>query len=43
MKYQRSLNFDETTWDVVDSLRQDVTRSRYLEKIIREKIGVKNE
>jgi len=34
MKTPRSMTFEEDTWKKIDSVRGDVPRSRFLEKIV---------
>jgi len=39
MKYQRSINLEHSVWEKLDSLKGDVPRSKFVEKIICKSIG----
>ena len=42
MRYNRSINLDEKTWTLLDSKRQDVPRSRFIEKLVIQSLEVEN-
>jgi len=36
MKYNRSISFDQELWSKIDKLKGDISRSRFLSKVIAE-------
>jgi metal-responsive CopG/Arc/MetJ family transcriptional regulator len=41
MKIRKSLSFDEEMWEVIDKLRGDVSRSLFINKLLREVLKLK--